>query len=151
MEEIADRTIQEIKKQLSNPDLITYVAMSERPGVSLFSVLLEHTFYKPGTSDNEKFIMHLIKWERILWFVITIPAIEKNRAEVVAKKSGIRIADGVPSMITSKGVAQFPLDMKNVFTLENEPGHPMYKGATSVEIMLNIEKQLVEEILRGDQ
>lgn len=144
---IKEINIEQIRTSISSKSLISYVAMTQRPGVLLFLALLEHTFFKPGTEDNDKLVVHVINWNNTRWVIITIPLIDKVKAEGCAKKSGLRVADGIPIMISNKGKESFPLDMDNVFCLENEKDSPVYKGITSADAMREAEMQLVDKII----
>lgn len=152
MGETAIVSTKDVVKFCSNPNLVSYVAMlsPRRPGVVLFSVMLEHIFFKPGTEKNDNFVMHMMNWQDMTFGIISIPTNMKKAAEEVAKHAGVRIADGVPTMFDPSGTVEiFPISKNNVFTLENESGHPMYKGIELREAMLNIEDQLVDKIFEG--
>lgn len=121
---------EDFQKFLEDPSLIHYVGMIHppRPGVSDCVQTLEHAYYKPGTPRNNLFNLRIIKWEDITWVIVSIPITEKAKMESVAKVSGLRIANGVPMMIDSKGRRRFPASNERVFTLENVPGHPVYNN-----------------------
>lgn len=53
--------------------------------------------------------------------------------ERAAAANGLRIANGVPHMVSGDGkgnakVSHFPVENERIFTLENIPGHPVYKN-----------------------
>ena len=68
----------------------------------------------------------------MVWTVISIPKEEKDSAVKTAVSVGLRIADGVPHIITAGKSYTFPMATKNVFTLENTPGHEIYKNDPKV-------------------
>lgn len=118
-----------------NPKRIHYIGMIKprRPGVQLFFAMLEYMYFEPGTPKNSQFIMAYFEWIDGLWVVTSIPVKYKLHGRAVAKKCGIRIADGVPTELSlDKKTKQvkanyFPVRSKTAFHLENEAGHPMYK------------------------
>lgn len=143
-----NRTTEEVREFCSNEDLISYVVMlgPRRPGVMLFGILLEYVFFPPGTKKNEEFHMHFVNWEEMMFGIISIPKKKKIYAVEVAKISGTRIANGVPTLISEGQVAMFPVDSNNVFTIENESGSPVYKGSYARDVMISIEDQIIKDI-----
>lgn len=129
--------------------LIHYVGMiaPPRPGVNEFISLLEHKHFKPGTPRNELFFMRIVEWGDIFWVIASIPSEDKIFAENIAKECRLRIADGIPTMISHKGIQTFPANNERVFTLENESEHPVYRNnpATHREI-LAAEQETVDRI-----
>ena len=125
-----------------------------RPGGLLFSTVLEYKFYPPRTRKNEEFIFHIIRWESMVYAVVSIPMKDKHIAEAVCKKTGMRIADGIPTLLIGgeKKAKQFPIRGENAFSIENEPDHPMYKSVAHREAFLAREQQLCQIIQQhGDK
>lgn len=123
-----NETDEQLQKFLENGQFMHFVGMYIRPGVKEWISLLEHTHYIPRTPRNEFFQLRIIEWEDMIWFLVSIPVAERHLAEETAKKCGIRIADGVPTMFHREGVTRFPADNERVFTLENVSGHPVYRS-----------------------
>jgi hypothetical protein len=125
-------TAREFQGEIRNP-AYTHLLGSispRRAGVLLFTVRLEYLHFPPNTESNKDFQLLMVKWEDMLWVAIRIPKEKMEIAKTVAEETGIRIADGVPTVISSTRTRQIvPGNAMNVFALENIPGHPVYKGA----------------------
>ncbi len=65
--------------------------------------------------------------------LVIIPRVHRPQAEWIAKQLGLRIANGVPHVGSSKGWSHFPIDVPNLFTLENVPGHFVYQNRPDLE------------------
>jgi len=134
---------------LKDEKFIHYVAMTTRPGVNECITLLEHRDFPPRTERNEFFQMHLITWEGLSWYVVSIPIAEKHLMEQAAAETGLRVSDGVPRMISKDGMVSFPADNERVFTLENQPGHPVYRNDLATHRkLLEGERQAVARMQR---
>lgn len=107
------------------------VVMEMRPGALTFIQQLEWQEYEPGTERNKLFQMFRAKWENDLYFVIVVPLKHKQLIANFAPRVGMRIADGVPTVIQSRdGKVEptfFPVQGPNVWTLENRAGSPVYE------------------------
>ncbi len=112
----------------ASPGFIHYTGMLNppRPGVEDCIQMLEQSYYKPGTDRNHLFIMRVLEWQDMLWVIVSIPIGEKAHMERVAQVNGLRVANGVPTMLSGDGVHRFPVSNDRVFTLENISGHPVY-------------------------
>lgn len=122
-----------------------------RPGVMLFSTLLEYTFFPPSDpSRNKLFNISIFKWEEMVWSVISIPKEFEAHAKACVNKAGLRIADGVPTMLGAGGPKRFTIDVPNLWTLENESNHPVYKHLNAHGALMNVEVQLCDVIMGGD-
>jgi len=121
-------TLEDVAEFVRDPRNIHYLGMivPPRPGVRLFCTRLEYKHYIPGTVRNELFKIALINWEDIIWMLISIPKGDAPLAGKIAEECGLRFADGVPTIIASEGIVQFPVNESNLFTLENIPGHRIY-------------------------
>jgi hypothetical protein len=137
----------ELAKLAEDPTLIFYAGMINRPGVSLFGVMLEYIYSPPQTDANNKFQLFLINWQRLIWAVYSIPKDEFKNAEFVSEKTGLRIANGVPTMLHDGKVDQFPMNAKSVFGLENKPGSLIYDPHFNKEKLHHIESSLIEQIV----
>lgn len=123
--ELTARALQEI---VTDPTKISYVVLLDRLGAYECIVRLEYTHYQPKTDRNDLFGLVLVQWQGVHWAIITIPKEEAPLMQEVADQCGLRVANGVPTMIGGGGIARFPVDGDNIFTLENKPDHPVYQG-----------------------
>lgn len=126
-------TLEDVAEFVRNPRNVHYIGMlmPPRPGVRLFATRLEYEHYVPGTVRNELYKIAIINWEDIIWILVSIPKEDAPLAGKMAEECGLRIADGVPTIIASEGVTQFPVNETNVFTLENIPSHRIYGKSRS--------------------
>jgi hypothetical protein len=116
-----------------SPEWLWLVCMQGRPGLTSFLSEVENTDFIPGTPLNDYFQLYIVDWpeERTIRFVVIgVPASYRSRAEFFAQKHGLRIANGVPTMFVGdiKNPKFFPANHDYVFTLENVPGHSVYKN-----------------------
>lgn len=155
------KVYQDVKVDLrwyDNPKRVHYIGMAKprRPGVHLFFTMLEYLYFDPWTPKNSQFIMAYFEWIESLWTVTSIPVKYKVHAKAVAKKCGIRIADGVPTELSlDKDTKQmkanyFPVKGNNAFNLENESDHPMYKHFGFSDKWFPIEDSLIKAIQGRD-
>lgn len=124
------QTIEEMKAKITL-DKIGFICCiaPRRIGVISFMTFLEYRHFKPGTPANELFQMALINWETMGFALVVIPWIHLEQAKWILKQLGLRVADGVPTLIHAGGVKRFPIDLPNVFTVENIAGHFLYKNS----------------------
>lgn len=125
---LVNESDEDLQRFFAIPSFIHYVGMLNppRPGVADCFQTLEFTYFKPGTSRNHVFVMRVIEWEEILWGIVSIPIEEKHFMEKAAQVNRLRIADGIPMMLTGNGMRRFPVSNERIFTLENISGHPVY-------------------------
>lgn len=116
------------------PDKVGYICMlnPRRIGVLAFITFLEYRHFPPKPF-NDDFQMALVRWEMMEYAVVVIPRAKEDLARVILKELGLRIADGIPRCISSTGTCSFPIDLPNVFTIENVPGHFAYKNDPALE------------------
>lgn len=124
---VVDETDEEMCAFFQRPELIHFVGLAQRPGVVDCITTLEHAHYEPETARNALFTLRYLPWENMPWFIVSIPIEERAYMDRVAAAHGLRIADGVPTLLCSEGTIHFPVSNERVFTLENVPGHPVYK------------------------
>jgi hypothetical protein len=127
---LVDEPDEDLRVFIDDPHFIHYLGMliPPRPGVADCISLLENTYFKPGTTRNDLFVMRIIEWEELTWVMVSIPISDKGLMEKAAQVSGLRVADGVPTMLQGGGVSHFPVSNERVFTLENCSGHPVYQN-----------------------
>lgn len=110
---------EETRLFFSKSGLVHYILLVVGSGVCDCLQTLEHTHYTPKTDRNDLFILRYLKWEDLDWFIVSIPFGERGHMDRVALAHNLRIADGVPVMITENGICRFPINGENCYTLEN--------------------------------
>jgi len=133
-------------RRLLGPDKVGYILMLEprRIGVLAFATFLEYRHFPP-LPRNDDFMMALLKWEEMKWAIICIPRSQEHLVPPILAELGLRIADGVPTCISSAGTTFFPIQQPNVFTIENVAGHFVYKNdPASGKSALDFEDEAVE-------
>jgi hypothetical protein len=116
------------KRFFADTTYVHFVGMlvPPRPGVADCFQTLEHTHYVPDTPQNSLFHFRLLEWQDIVWGIASIPALDKHLMESSAQANGLRVDDGVITMITNDGVIGFPISNDRVFSLVNVRNHPVY-------------------------
>jgi hypothetical protein len=98
-----------------------------RPGVRKFAMTLEHTHYSPfNEARNNKFELIFSPWEGMHFMLVVVPMEDKAKCDEVADACGLRLNDGVPTIIDGQGPKPFFLNGKNVWTLESKAGSRIY-------------------------
>lgn len=127
-------TIEEIQsKYADDPNWFCIVTMIKPPriGANLFIVSLEYNHFKPGTDRNKDFQFMFIKWQDMIYAMVTIPYKDKDIAYRVAEEVDMRISDGIPEV--------FPVHSPRVFSLENSKNSPVY--GSSQENLKKLEEE----------
>lgn len=144
-----EESYESLKKFVSDPKYIHYVGIINppRPGVRLCALKLEHTYFIPGTPSNDEFLLRVLEWCGVVWIIISIPKNKSSFMEKVAAECGLRIANGIPTLIGGGATDSFPVNNDNVFTLENASGHPIYSNDfAKLEQILGEEEAEMEAI-----
>lgn len=123
-----------------------------RPGLAEFQANLEYAHYKPGTPDNDLFIVCYTAVpsrtnNASLICVMGIPKVDEHLAEAAALVSGLRFSKENIAQIAMDSTGQhvLPIHGKNIFALTNLSNHPVYTaGLNSNELL----KQDCEEAKR---
>ncbi|NTW13785.1 MAG: hypothetical protein HGA31_02010 [Candidatus Moranbacteria bacterium] len=123
-------TAEELREFMKDESFVHYVGMISppRPGVRELLEFVEHEYYKPDTRRNDLFLMRIIRWEDIVWALISIPIKERSYVEKAVRSFGLRIANGVPTMLSGGKAERFPYENERTFTFENVSGHPVYRN-----------------------
>jgi len=130
--------------------------MPIRIGVGLFGSLLEYRHYPPGTLRNDWFQLVLANWEHMIWGIMSIPIKDKVLAERIAQECGLKLANGIPSVIDGtdpKGVKFFPVtDSERILTLEYiDSSHIGYTNdQKAIENLTTQESVLIERVYNGE-
>jgi len=123
-----------IEKLNANLAWFHVVTMLDRPGACEFAQHLEFTHYAPHTPANDNFHYRVLKWEDLLWAIISVPRADANNAYVAASIHQLRLVNAPPrvfKMGLATGVAAcsraitdddhvFPLNNRHTFSLEGE-------------------------------
>lgn len=127
---LAHESEEELQKFIEDPYFVHYVGMllPLRPGVADCFELLERSHFKPGTPRNDLFHMRILKWMDIMWGMVSIPVGDKGLMEKAAFVNGLKPAIGVPLVLDGEKEHRFPAANERVFTLQNTPGHPVYRS-----------------------
>jgi hypothetical protein len=118
------------ERWLINKDNVGLVVEGSRMGARSFVTFLEYRRFPPDTPLNTDFNLCMMLWGGLVWWLVIIPSGKLYQADEQLKQLGMRRADGVPHMITMENGnlkhEHFPLDLPNVCTIENVPGHFAY-------------------------
>ena len=129
-------TEEKIQAFVNNTRFVHFLCLiiPRRPGVLLFSVKLEYSYFPPNTQKNEEYRLHMINWEDMTWSMISIPEEYSHMAHGVADEVGVRIADGIPHTSTDglKTLRAFPIKGNNVFTIENVKESEVYVNDSKI-------------------
>lgn len=115
--------IEELEELLGNKNLIFIFGKigNPTPGVMLFSARLEFFHFPPGSEKEKDFNCDMLCWEDMEWVVLSILKKDIDLAKKVARESGLKISEGGPHMIIEKKSISFPVENRNLFTLERIP------------------------------
>lgn len=121
-------SFEELKRRI-RPDQTGFIVMlsPRRLGALAFIVFLEYRHFPP-TPVNDEFQFALMNWEGMRLGLVLIPTAKRGLADAIMSELGLRAANGVPHVISSTGSVHFPIDLPNVFTIENIAGHFVYKN-----------------------
>lgn len=137
--------------------------LTSRLGGYIWMVRLEHTHYGPGTDANKDFQVCRLLWQDLDWLLVSIPATDKPLAEDIAGRVGMRLADGVPTLIqrtqltgvpavvvgsqrlTDLAVSDvFPCSGLNTWTLENDNRNPVNNMRAQIDRQYARETEMQE-------
>jgi len=124
-------TIEDAQEWVRTSDDLGLVGMAgpPRPFVHLFFTVLEYRHFPPDNRVlNDEFKLASIKWGDVVWMFVRVPASYRPQVEAVAAEMGLRLGDGLPTMLGGPdGPQRFPIDGDNVYTLENVGGSQVYQ------------------------
>lgn len=93
--QIEDRDAK-LKELTDDKEKFNILMMGTRPGVHGFQTHLEHEYFSPTDPDlNDKMQLRIIKWEGLLWNLVTIPLSMKQTAYDTAEAVNMRFEEGV--------------------------------------------------------
>lgn len=102
---------------VADPNWVHFVGALVREQLGAVFTELENAHYPPGTPKNDLFHLRIMNWEEMQWVMVSIPAADKGLMEAAAAKHGMRVADGVPILVSAEGIKRFPADNDRVFHL----------------------------------
>jgi hypothetical protein len=136
---------------------IYLIAHITRVAVPAFAAAIEWYWYPPDSERNRLFDVYSTKWAALDWIIIAFPNGRLPAVRRLAKQLGLRLADGVPTVVGNPGaviMAQFALrpsmarqygidglslhyfpgsrlangrDNETIFTVEYDKNSPLYK------------------------
>lgn len=93
-----------------------------RPGSYSFITYLEHEIFPPDNEEsNDKFHLHLTRFEGVPYTVVGFPQKFLPDARKIADRCGMKLITGVPLSQNESDSHQFPINhsLDLTFTLEN--------------------------------
>ncbi len=149
---------------------IHLVSMSTRPGSFALISAIEWFWFSPKKDLNHLFNLTIVRWEGLDWLVASIPKHKLKDVKQLAKQLGMRIADGVPTLIRciepgekpdktydGAGIFIFPggnlnngSSNKDMFTIENDTGSPIYTNSKKDhQDIKSAEGEIVDGFING--
>jgi hypothetical protein len=152
------------------------IGMTQRVGLTAFIAAIEWYWYTPGTPRNRFFDVYFTEWEDIHYVIAAFPIGRLDAARRLAKQLGLRIGNGVPTMVQVAGAGVsgstgyppghplegliptfFPggvlpngRDNTAMFTVENDKGSPVYRNRIREnDGMLRAGHEINEALNRG--
>ena len=114
------------QKLNNNEDQLHFLCMMARLGVRLFMTHLEYDHYHPSIPGrNELFHCRWLRWQGLLWSLVSIPAEDMENAIEACEASGVQIENGIP--IVFHGGSEYVFPIHNCSSIVNVPGHPIYR------------------------
>jgi hypothetical protein len=157
-----------VERIIKSSNRIHLVGLADRPGLSSFFAAIEYHFYPPGTSKNELFDLWAIKWESLMWQVISIPSDKMGAIRQMASMMRLRISDGVPTMLGGTpepgdrvwegcAVKFFPgsqlpdgTDNRSMYGVESTRENPLHnkESPTNIQLVRRREGRVIEAFER---
>jgi hypothetical protein len=103
----------------NDPIKFYVVAMATRNGVHDFTKRVEDTYFPVGTPANDLLEIGTTVWLGMLYLILAVPSDYTDRVKQCAREEGMKVCDGVPTMIENGTKQFFPLRGPNVWSLEN--------------------------------
>lgn len=149
-EEVTEAALARIFQRQDTLKVITVIG---RPGALALIAAIEWLWFSPKGEQNDLYQMYVADWSEMKWVVAAIPISKLEDTKALATKLGMRIANGVPTMIEASGMSFFiggrmpdGKDNMTMYTIENDHGSPVYKNKTRDNAGI---KQAEIEVLDG--
>lgn len=133
----------DLYKLTSDRSKFFVIAMGLRKGSQLFFMKLEYGHFPPRTPENDLFELNVVSWQGTEWYLGSVPMSKKHLCYQVAESIGMRLADGIPTIVTHKGPQHFPCtDGPHIWSLEGQ-----FQGdqIAEMEKILHSDKGLMTE------
>lgn len=130
---------------------IHFIVLIYRPGVAEFMITFEAMFFEPGTPANDHYHVTVVNWQDVMWSIVSVPAAYQAVVEKALPLFGLRMAQGVPAVISGGFLVTvtptleamlgadyelFPVsNLPRMFTLENivQGGGPGVTGVVMLQ------------------
>lgn len=131
----APSSFAELGEVASRGDHFLLVADAARPGAPNTIVQIEYQLFPPGTALNYLLDLYHALWQEMLFHIVVVPKTWRSKVTRVVTRCGMRIADGIPMMISKDGHEFFPTgNHSTIFTMENREGSPVH-GASPLSVI----------------
>ena len=144
-------TVRKDSEFVADPNRIYIVCHIHRPGSMSFMTALEWRHFDPegcmveGRRHlNDQYELVIKTWSGLTYAMISVPESYKKEVWKVAEDYGMKLAEGIPRLITSEGFDSFPFDGPDFYTLENKSGSKVYSADN--QKLLNAERSMIDDI-----
>lgn len=139
----------EMQEAVKDDNYLFYVGMVQpaRPGFTEFITYVEYEHYTPGTDRAEFYNLWMFRWSGMFWAMIGVPLVDESLIQKSADLCGLRIADGIPTILGGENSERFPVSRFNVYTMENHPDHPVYRNDPTVNAVLRKAEEAAVEAM----
>lgn len=105
---------------INDPNKFYVVARHDRWGASAFCAEIEFKHFHPSNKVlNDQLDMKFVPFGGAINFVVGVPKKYEETVKKIARIMGMKVCDGVPTLIENGKKTFFPLNGNNVWTLEN--------------------------------
>lgn len=134
---MAETPISELVFHVTRDDgRVFLVSMGNRVAAPALVAAIEWYWYAPGTPRNRFFDTWFVMWQEMAWYVCAFPIGRFAAVKSLARRLGLRIADGTPLLMQASGESWFPgarlpdgRSNRSMFTVENDTGSPIYRNS----------------------
>jgi hypothetical protein len=117
------------KALISDKKMVHFVTDLFRVGSSLFFRRIETTYFRPGTPENDKFLMTVQNNEDLQFVIASFPKEYLENVLSFAAECEIEPKQGsVPMIIKDGNFIPVVPGADNVYTLQNTPNSKIYNG-----------------------
>ena len=102
---------------IARKELVHFVVLSQRPSAHDCFALLKNTHYSKNTDREGLISLRLVDWMSLNWYIISIPAIEKDYMVRAAAASGLSVSTMAIRFKNGVAWTMFPFTGENVFIL----------------------------------
>ena len=140
--------IEKFLKVLEDSDYMHIFGTLKPPqlGAALFFTKLEFYHFAPGSEKRKKFNYNVLKWEEIIWGIVSIPVAYMEITKKVADETGLQIVNNVYFKRISVNGTPISVIDSNIFILDNDLGRIITGDADGNEIVGRLFKKELTEI-----